>query len=273
MSDFDRNAAAAQYGAPLTRAEAAVVDEGLRAYMLRIYNYMVLGLAITGFAALGIYMLSVTTDPSLAYQGARPLARGMYLTGLGYALFASPLKWVVILAPLGLVFFLSFRIQNMRPATAQITFWIYAALVGISLASIFMVYTHTSITRVFFITAASFGALSLWGYTTQRDISGWGSFLFMGLVGIIIAMLVNVGIAAFTGQSSTMLQWIISVIGVLVFAGLTAYDSQRLKSEYIYGAMEGDVLERSAIMGALSLYLDFLNLFTMLLSLLGSRDE
>jgi uncharacterized protein len=273
MSDFDRNAAAAQYGAPLTRAEAAVVDEGLRAYMLRIYNYMVLGLAITGFAALGIYMLSVTTDPSLAYQGARPLARGMYLTGLGYALFASPLKWVVILAPLGLVFFLSFRIQNMRPATAQITFWIYAALVGISLASIFMVYTHTSITRVFFITAASFGALSLWGYTTQRDISGWGSFLFMGLVGIIIAMLVNVGIAAFTGQSSTMLQWIISVIGVLVFAGLTAYDTQRLKSEYIYGAMEGDVLERSAIMGALSLYLDFLNLFTMLLSLLGSRDE
>ena len=273
MSDFDRNAAAAQYGAPLTRAEAAVVDEGLRAYMLRIYNYMVLGLAITGFAALGIYMLSVTTDPSLAYQGARPLARGMYLTGLGYALFASPLKWVVILAPLGLVFFLSFRIQNMRPATAQITFWIYAALVGISLASIFMVYTHTSITRVFFITAASFGALSLWGYTTQRDISGWGSFLFMGLVGIIMAMLVNIGIAAFTGQSSTMLQWIISVIGVLVFAGLTAYDTQRLKSEYIYGAMEGDVLERSAIMGALSLYLDFLNLFTMLLSLLGSRDE
>ena len=273
MSDFDRNAAAAQYGAPLTRAEAAVVDEGLRAYMLRIYNYMVLGLAITGFAALGIYMLSVTTDPSLAYQGARPLARGMYLTGLGYALFASPLKWVVILAPLGLVFFLSFRIQNMRPATAQITFWIYAALVGVSLGSIFLIYTHSSIVRVFFITAASFGALSLWGYTTQRDISGWGSFLFMGLVGIIMAMLVNIGIAAFTGQSSTMLQWIISVVGVLVFAGLTAYDTQRLKSEYIYGAIEGDVLERSAIMGALSLYLDFLNLFTMLLSLLGSRDE
>jgi len=267
MSDFDRNAAAAQYGAPLTRAEAAVVDEGLRAYMLRIYNYMVLGLAITGFAALGIYMLSVTSDPTLAYQGARPLARGMYLTQLGYYLFASPLKWVVILAPLGLVFFLSFRIQNMRPATAQITFWIYAALVGVSLASIFMVYTHTSITRVFFITAATFGALSLWGYTTQRDISGWGSFLFMGLIGLCIAMLVNV----FLG--STMMQWIISVVGVLVFAGLTAYDTQRLKSEYIYGAMEGDVLERSAIMGALSLYLDFLNLFTMLLHLLGARDE
>jgi FtsH-binding integral membrane protein len=267
MSDFDRNAAAAQYGAPLTRAEAAVVDEGLRAYMLRIYNYMVLGLAITGFAALGIYMLSVTTDPTLAYQGARPLARGMYLTQIGYYLFASPLKWAVILAPLGLVFFLSFRIQNMRPATAQITFWIYAALVGVSLASIFMIYTHTSITRVFFITAASFGALSLWGYTTQRDLSGWGSFLIMGLFGIIIASLVNIFVA------SSMLQWVISVVGVLVFAGLTAYDTQRLKTEYMYGAMEGDVLERSAIMGALSLYLDFLNLFTMLLHLLGARDE
>ena len=140
-------------------------------------------------------------------------------------------------------------------------------------ASIFLVYTHSSITRVFFITAASFGALSLWGYTTQRDLTGWGSFLIMGLFGIIIAAVVNMGIAAFTGQASTMLQWIISVVGVLVFAGLTAYDTQRLKSEYIYGAMEGEVMERSAIMGALSLYLDFLNLFTMLLSLLGNRDE
>ncbi len=263
MSDFDRNATAVQYGRPLTRAEAAVVDAGLRAYMLRIYNYMVLGLAITGFAALGVYMLSVTTDPALAVVKVRSIM----LTNVGYALFVSPLKWAVILAPLALVFFLSFRIQNIRPATAQITFWIYAALVGVSLASIFLIYTHSSITRVFFITAASFGALSLWGYTTQRDLSGWGSFLIMGLFGIIIASLVNIFVA------STMLQWIVSVVGVLVFAGLTAYDTQRLKSEYIYGAMEGEVMERSAIMGALSLYLDFLNLFTMLLSLLGSRDE
>ncbi len=263
MSDFDRNVAAAQYGRPLTGAEAAVVDQGLRAYMLRIYNYMVLGLAITGFAALGIYMLSVTTDPALAVAKVR----NIMLTNVGYALFVSPLKWAVILAPLALVFFLSFRIQNMRPATAQITFWIYAALVGVSLSSIFLIYTHSSITRVFFVTAATFGALSLWGYTTQRDISGWGSFLFMGLIGIIIASLVNIFVA------STMLQWIVSVVGVLVFAGLTAYDTQRLKNEYVYGAMEGEVLERSAIMGALSLYLDFLNLFTMLLSLMGSKDE
>jgi len=266
MSDFNRNAAAA-FGRPLTGAEAAVVDEGLRAYMLRIYNYMVLGLAITGVAALGIYMLSVTPDLAQAYQGARPLARGMYLTPIGYYLFASPLKWAVILAPLGLVFFLSFRIQSMRPATAQLTFWIYAALVGVSLGSIFLIYTHSSIVRVFFITAASFGALSLWGYTTKRDLTGMGSFLIMGLFGIIIASLVNIFLV------SSMMQWIISVVGVLIFAGLTAYDTQRLKSEYIYGAMDGEVMERSAIMGALSLYLDFLNLFTMLLQLMGSRDE
>jgi len=262
MSDFDRNAAAA-FGRPLTRAEAAVVDEGLRAYMLRIYNYMVLGLAITGLAALGIYMLSVTNDPALVVQKFRNIG----LTSIGYTLFFSPVKWVVILAPLALVFFLSFRIQHMRPAAAQLTFWIYAALVGVSLGSIFLIYTHTSIVRVFFITAASFGALSLWGYTTSRDLTGMGSFLIMGLFGIIIASLVNV----FLG--STMMQFIISVVGVLVFAGLTAYDTQRLKSEYIYGAMDGDVMERSAIMGALSLYLDFLNLFTMLLQLMGTRDE
>ena len=262
MSDFDRNAAAA-FGRPLTRAEAAVVDEGLRAYMLRVYNYMVLGLAITGLAALGIYMLSVTTDPALAVAKVH----NIMLTQVGYTLFVSPVKWVVILAPLALVFYLSFRIQNMRPTTAQLTFWIYAALVGVSLGSIFLIYTHTSIVRVFFITAASFGALSLWGYTTNRDLTGMGSFLIMGLFGIIIASLVNIFLV------SSMMQWIISVVGVLVFAGLTAYDTQRLKNEYVYGAMDGEVMERSAIMGALSLYLDFLNLFTMLLQLMGSRDE
>src|ERR1041384_4431481 len=263
MSDYDRNVTTAPFGQAIGRAGTVAVDEGLRAYMLRVYNYMVLGLAITGLAALGIYMLSVTTDPALAVGKVR----NIMLTQVGYTLFVTPVKWVVILAPLALVFFLSFRIQNMRPATAQLTFWIYAALVGVSLGSIFLIYTHTSIVRVFFITAASFGALSLWGYTTQRDLTGMRSFLIMGLFGIIIASLVNIFVA------STMLQWTISVIGVLVFAGLTAYDTQRLKSEYIYGAMDGGVMERSAIMGALSLYLDFLNLFTMLLQLMGSRDE
>lgn len=271
MSDFDRNAAAARYGRPLTRAESAVVDEGLRAYMLRIYNYMVLGLAITGFAALGIYLASVIGDPAAAARsatgGALALRTGVYLTPIGYALFASPLKWLLFLAPLGLVFFLSFRIEHMRPQTAQILFWVYAAMVGVSLGSIFMIYTHTSVVRVFFITAASFGALSLWGYTTQRDLTGMGAFLVMGLFGVVIASVVNM----FLGSST--LQWIISVVGVLVFSGLTAWDTQRLKNEYVTGAMQGDVLERTAIMGALSLYLDFLNLFVMLLQLLGVREE
>src|SRR3954449_499854 len=237
MSDFDRNAATAQFGRPLTRAEAAVVDEGLRAYMLRIYNYMVLGLAITGFAALGIYMLSTVGDAAGAARNAAgaavALKNGQYLTPLGYALFVSPLKWAIILAPLALVFFLSLRIQSMRPATAQITFWIYAALVGVSLGSIFLVYTHTSIVRVFFITAASFGALSLWGYTTQRDLSGMGSFLLMGLFGIVLASIVNLFMA------SSALQFAMSVIGVVVFSGLTAWDTQRLKTQYLYRAMDG----------------------------------
>ena len=210
-----------------------------------------------------------TLLPSYAANvlGAGPDVYGLMLTALGKALFVSPLKWVVILAPLAMVFVLSFGIERVRPATAQILFWIFAALIGLSLGSIFMVYTHTSITRVFFITAASFGALSLYGYTTQRDLTGMASFLIMGLFGIIIASVVNIFLKA------EMLQFIISIVGVLVFAGLTAYDTQRLKSEYLYGAMEGDGYERSAILGALSLYLNFINLFTLLLQLLGQRDE
>jgi len=146
-------------------------------------------------------------------------------------------------------------------------FWVFAALMGLSLGSIFMVFTQTSITRVFFITAATFGALSLWGYTTKRDISGWGSFLFMGLIGIILGSLVNLI------WPNGMLQFVVSVVGVLIFAGLTAYDTQRLKNEFVYGQLEGDSAERSAIMGALSLYLNFINLFTLLLQLLGQKEE
>jgi FtsH-binding integral membrane protein len=272
MSDFNRNVTTAQYGT--TAGQAVAVDEGLRAYMLRVYNYMVIGLAITGLAALGIYMLSITNDPAQAAKimrgGSEVAARiggGMYLTQLGYTMFVSPVKWVVILAPLAMVFLLSFGMERMRPTTAHLMFWIFAALIGLSLGSIFMVYTHTSIVRVFFITAASFGALSLWGYSTQRDLSGMGSFLIMGLFGVILASLVNLFMA------SSALQFVISVVGVLVFAGLTAYDTQRLKSEYLYGAMDGDTTERSAISGALSLYLNFINLFTLLMQLLGQREE
>ena len=274
MSDYERNVTTAQFGQTIGRAGSVAVDEGLRSYMLSIYNYMVLGLAITGLAALGIYMLSVTGEMSAAAKvmknGAEIPARiggNMFLTPIGYYFFVSPLKWAVMLAPLAMVFLLSFGVQRMRPAVAQIMFWIFAALVGVSLASIFMVFTHTSIVRVFFITAASFGALSLYGYTTQRDLSGMGSFLLMGLFGIILASLVNLFMA------SSALQFAISVIGVLVFSGLTAWDTQRLKTEYLYGAMDGETADRSAIVGALSLYLNFINLFTLLLQLLGQREE
>jgi FtsH-binding integral membrane protein len=263
MSDLDRNYAS-PFGRAAGRIDAATVDAGLRSYMLRIYNYMSIGLAITGLAALGVYMAAVTTDQASAVAKVG----NTYLTSFGQVMFVSPLKWLFILAPLAMVFAISFGINRLKPATAQLMFWAFAALMGISLSSIFLVYTHTSIVRVFFITAATFGALSLYGYTTKRDMSGMGSFLIMGLFGIIIASVVNI----FLGSS--MLQFIVSVVGVLVFAGLTAWDTQRLKNEYIYGyASEGgDVAERAAITGALSLYLNFINLFTLLLQLLGQRD-
>ncbi|HEY0218294.1 MAG TPA: Bax inhibitor-1/YccA family protein [Afipia sp.] len=265
MSDLDRN-----YTSPFGRAaagratDAAAVDAGLRSYMLKIYNYMTIGLAITGFAALGVYMAAVTTDASAA------VARfgNAYLTQFGYAMFVSPLKWLFILAPLVMVFAISFGINRLRPQTAQMLFWAFSALMGLSLSSIFLVYTHSSIVRVFFITAASFGALSLYGYTTKRDMTAMGSFLFMGLIGIIIASVVNIFVA------SSMLQFIVSVVGVLIFAGLTAWDTQRLKNDYIYGyaSQGGELAEKAAITGALSLYLNFINLFTLLLQLLGQRN-
>jgi FtsH-binding integral membrane protein len=255
MSEYNPNPAA-RYGTTVARDRVAV-DEGLRAYMLRVYNYMTLGLAITGAVALGTFVAAVAVDP---VTGARSL------TQVGQLLYASPLKWVVIFAPLALVFFLSFRIDRLSVGAAQTLFWAYAALVGLSLSVIFLVFTGQSVTRVFFITAASFGALSLYGYTTKRDLSGFGSFLLMGLIGIIIASLVNMFLA------STMLQWIVSVVGVLVFAGLTAYDTQQIKEMYYVGD-DGTVAGRKAVMGALRLYLDFINLFTMLLQLFGQRQE
>jgi FtsH-binding integral membrane protein len=271
MSDLDRNYAS-PFGRAAGRADAATVDAGLRSYMLRIYNYMSIGLAITGLAALGVYKFAVTSDMAEAVRSASGaairVAEGQFLTSFGYAMFASPLKWLFMLAPLAMVFVISAGINRLRPATAQMLFWVFSALMGISLSSIFLVYTHTSIVRVFFITAATFGALSLYGYTTKRDMTAIGSFLLMGLFGIIIASLVNIFLA------SSMLQFVVSVIGVLVFAGLTAYDTQRLKNDYIYGyaSQGGDIAERAAITGALSLYLNFINLFTLLLQLLGQRD-
>ena len=277
MSDFDRNVIG--FGAAMSPAETAAIDAGLRAYMLRVYNYMAIGLALTGVAALALYVWSVTDDvanASYVIRAGRPIpvpaglavqSRDILLTDIGYAVFVSPLKWAIIFAPVALVIGLSFGAGRMRPAAAQLLFWLYATLVGLSLASIFLVYTHTSITRVFFITAASFGALSLWGYTTRRDLDALGLFAVMGLFGIVIASLVNLLMA------SSTLHWAISLIGVAVFAALTAWDTQRIKSEYLYVAMGGEAAERSAILGALSLYLDFINLFALLVQVLGQRDE
>ncbi|MCO5733566.1 Bax inhibitor-1/YccA family protein [Rhizobium sp. SSA_523] len=229
----------------------AMIDEGLRAYMLKVYNLMALGLAITGLAAFGTWQFAVD---------------GGQLTPFGVALYASPLKWVVMLAPLAMVFFLSFRINRMSVSAAQTTFWVYAALMGLSLSSIFLVFTGQSIVQTFFITAASFGALSLYGYTTKRSLTAMGSFMIMGLFGLIIASVVNIFLA------SSALGFAISVLGVLIFAGLTAYDTQKIKEMYF----EGDdtaVMGRKAIMGALTLYLDFVNLFMFMLQFLGNRNN
>jgi len=252
MSDFDRNYATLRGGAT---DRAVAYDMGLRAHMIRVYNYMAGGVALTGVVAWFTYQMAVVTNASGAITG---------LTPFGQTLFSSPLVWLVMLAPLGLVFFMSFRIGHIQASTARLLFFIYAASLGLSLATIFMVYTATSITRVFFISAASFGALSLYGYTTKRSLDAMGSFLVMGLIGLIIAMLVNV----FLGSS--MLQWMISIIGVGIFAGLTAWDTQKIK-EFYDPMDDGTIAGRKAIMGALSLYLDFINMFTFLLQLMGDR--
>jgi uncharacterized protein len=255
MSDFDRNIAAARTG---YRTDQVAIDAGLRAYMIRIYNYMAAGVALTGVVAWFAFQ---------AAGGDQIQVVGHQVTGVtafGAAIFSGPLMWVLLLAPLGLVMLLSFGINRLSTRTALAVFFIYAALLGLSLASIFLAYTHASIARVFFISAATFGAMSLYGYTTQRDLSGLGSFMFMGLIGIIIASLVNVFL------HSTGLDWAISVIGVLVFVGLTAYDTQNIKEMYDVND-DGSIAGRKAVIGALRLYLDFINLFLMLLRLFGDR--
>ena len=256
MSDFDRNIATARGGYGADRALA--IDAGLRAYMIRVYNLMAGGIAFTGIAAWLTYQ---------AAGGSAIQVSGRTITGLtafGQMVFGGFMPIVLMLITLGMVFFISFRIDRLQPTTAFALFTVYAGLMGVSLASIFLAYTGVSITRVFFITAATFGAMSLYGYTTKRDLSGFGSFLFMGLIGIIIASLVNIWLA------SSMMQFVISVVGVLVFVGLTAYDTQQIKEMYDVND-DGTVAGRKAIIGALRLYLDFLNLFIMLLQLFGDR--
>ena len=231
------------------------IDQGLRTYMLKVYNFMASGILLTGFIALGLFKFSVITDQSGNITG---------LTSLGSAIYKSALMWVIALAPLGIVFYMSFGINKMSAARAQTVFWIFAALMGASLSSIFLQYTGASISRVFFITAGTFGAMSLYGYTTKRDLTGWGSFLLMGLIGILIASLVNIFL------KSPAVYWAVSVLGVLIFVGLTAYDTQKIKNMY-FESDSSEVSSKKAVMGALTLYLDFINLFIMLLRLFGQR--
>ena len=239
----------------VTTPETPIIDEGLRAYMLKVYNYMTSGIFLTGIISLLLFKLSVvmTSDGSITA-----------LTPVGNALYNSSLMWIVMLAPLGVVLYMSFGIKKMSAAKAQMTFWIFAALMGASLSSIFLVYTGTSITRVFFITAGTFGAMSIYGYTTKRDLTKLGSFLMMGLIGIIIASIVNIF------MKSTMMYFMISILGVLIFVGLTAYDTQKIKNMYLV-TDSGEIMGKKAVMGALTLYLDFINLFIMLLRLFGQR--
>jgi FtsH-binding integral membrane protein len=226
------------------RSDAQVaVDQGLRGYMLRVYNYMGSGLALSGI---------------VAYFAAT--------SGLWKAIAGTPLMWVVIFAPIGMLLLVGFRAQRMSAAAVQAFYWAFVVLMGLSLAQVFLIYTATSIAKVLFITAGTFGAMSLWGYTTKTDLSKFGSFLLMGAIGLLIAMVVNIFLA------SSMMGFVISVIGVLVFTGLTAYDTQRIRQEYDYVSHDGTLMTKSAIFGALNLYLNFVNLFQFLLALLGNRE-
>jgi uncharacterized protein len=240
MSEYEN---LAYRGRAIPSAEAQAVDQGLRAYMIGVYQYMGLGVALTGAIA---FLLS--TQPAIMQ-----------------AIWATPLKWLVVLAPLPVALYTQFRIERLSPATAQGLFWLYAALVGVSLSLLFAVYTGTSIARVFFITAAAFGALSLYGYTTQRNLSAFGSFLFIGLIGVLIAIVANLFL------QSPALQFAISIIGVLVFAGLTAFDTQRIKQMY-YEAADETTAARYSVLGALWLYISFVAMFQFLMSLLGDRE-
>lgn len=233
-----------RYGYGATTIDRPAIDEALRAYMLRVYNYMGSGLALSAIVA-----LLVSQSPALMQT-----------------LFGSGLAFVVMLAPLGLLLVMSFGANKLSAGAVQGLYWAFTATMGLSLSTIFMVYTGTSILRIFFITAAMFGAMSIWGYTTKRDLTGMGSFLFMGVIGLVIASVVNI----FLGSS--VLQFAISAITVLVFTGLTAYDTQRIKSEF-YESSPADVMTKQAIFGAVSLYVNFINIFMALLQLFGQKNE
>ena len=253
MSDYDRFANA-RAGAGVAGSGAAAIDQGLRAYMIGVYNYMTLGLGLTGLVSYGAYSLAGHESATGRFIADGPLA----------GLYHAPLSYVVMLAPLGLVMYISAARNSMSVGTARATFLAFAALMGLSMSAIFLVFTKASIANVFFETAAAFAGLSLYGYTTRRSLSAMGSFMAMGLIGLIIAMVVN------NFLQSSGLQWALSVIGILIFAGLTAWDTQSIKESYFAGdAYEAS--EKKAIYGALRLYLDFINMFQFLLQMFGDR--
>lgn len=242
------------------------IDAGLRTHMNKVYGNMSVGMLITAAAAWAVAGLAVTADPTGA---SVQIGADKYLTGFGQAIYLSPLKWVIMFAPLAFIFLgMGTLMRRASPAAVQLGFFVFATLMGLSLSSIFLVFTGFSIVQTFLVTAISFAGLSLWGYTTKRDISAWGAFLIMGVIGLIVASIVNL----FLGSDTMSLA--ISALGVLIFAGLTAYDTQNIKVEYIAHAQHGDAawLEKSAIMGAMTLYLDFINMFTFLLQFLGNRE-
>jgi uncharacterized protein len=252
MSNYDRNY---RFGAQVGQKAAAEIDQGLRAYMIGVYNYMTLGLGVTGLAALGTFML------------ANPQFEGHRLVGLssfGQAIYLSPLRWVIVLAPLGFVMFLGAKANSMSAATARTLFLVFAGLVGMSMSSLLVVYTGASVAQVFFVTAAAFGGLSLYGYMTRRDLSAMGSFLIMGVWGLVIAGVVNLFL------HSSSLQFGLSILAVLIFSGLTAYDTQAIKDQY-YESDGWEVTQKKSIFGALMLYLDFINMFQSLLYLFGQQ--
>ena len=246
-------------------ARAAQIDTGLRAHMNKVYGTMSVGMLITALAAWAIAGLATTTDPALE---AATMRNGTMLTGLGVALYASALKWVVLFAPLAMIFGFGAVMQRASASAAQLFFFVFATLVGVSLSSIFIFYTSFSIVQTFLVTSIAFAGLSLWGYTTKKDISGWGSFLIMGVIGILVASIFNV----FLGSPAVM--FAIAILGVLIFAALTAYDTQNIKNSYLAHAHNGDQawLDKSAIHGALNLYLDFLNMFQFLLFFMGNQE-
>ncbi len=261
MADYTTRA----QGRTTTTRSSAVIDEGLRAHMNQVYGTMSVGMLLTAAAAWSISGLAVTADPSGAVA---QIGSDTYLTAFGAAIYTSPLRWLIMFAPLIFVFGLSASINRISAGAAQVAFYAFAVVMGLSLSSIFLVFTGASIVQVFLITAIAFAGLSLYGYVTKRDLSGMGTFLMMGLIGLFVAMIVNIFL------QSPAIMFTISAIGILIFAGLTAYDTQNIKSQYVAHAAQGDTewLGKAAIMGALNLYLDFINMFMFMLQMFGNRE-